>query len=325
MRGQGKELSTDAGRLSIREACAWYARLSSETADSTDRDCWHGWLNSDPLHRQAWQRIEAINQKLLGVPGSLVEPLMRSAEPSRRQLLGSLCVIAGAGSLGWLGYRSDVWQDWRADYRTAIGERRRFELADSSSLILNTHSAVQVEFSDTQRQLYLRSGEIIVSTAKDSLAASRPFRVKTRHGMIEALGTRFSVRVEDDHTQVAVLDKTVAITPLAATGQRKLLNAGEHLSFDRSMWQEPSANTVGTVSWEQGSLIALDMPLGELLDELGRYRPGVLRCDPALKMLKISGVFPLNDTDQALTALQNGFSLRLVYRTRYWVTVAALS
>jgi transmembrane sensor len=37
----------------------------------------------------------------------------------------------------------------------------------------------------------------------------------------------------------------------------------------------------------------------------------------------VSGVFSLRDTDQALLNLTLGLPVRLVYRTRYWVTVQA--
>jgi transmembrane sensor len=49
----------------------------------------------------------------------------------------------------------------------------------------------------------------------------------------------------------------------------------------------------------------------------------VLRCDPAVAALRISGAFPITDTDLALEALQSAFALDVQRRTRYWVTVTA--
>ncbi|MGV2837118.1 iron dicitrate transport regulator FecR, partial [Pseudomonas shirazensis] len=54
---------------------------------------------------------------------------------------------------------------------------------------------------------------------------------------------------------------------------------------------------------------------------LGRYRHGWLRCDPSITALKVSGAFPLDDTDRALAALESGFDLRIERRSRYWVSV----
>jgi transmembrane sensor len=70
-------------------------------------------------------------------------------------------------------------------------------------------------------------------------------------------------------------------------------------------------------------LIAENMPVGEFVAELARYRPGLLRCDPAVADLRVTGVFSLRGTDRALTNLTLALPLAAVYRTRYWVTVRA--
>ena len=59
-----------------------------------------------------------------------------------------------------------------------------------------------------------------------------------------------------------------------------------------------------------------------MLADLSRYRPGVLRCDPRIAQLKISGAFPIDDTDLALAALESGFALRVTRYSRYWVNVS---
>ena len=63
------------------------------------------------------------------------------------------------------------------------------------------------------------------------------------------------------------------------------------------------------------------MPLGQFLDELARHRPGVLRCDPTVAELPLTGVFPLADTDRVLAALQQSLPVDVQRVTRYWVTV----
>ena len=68
-------------------------------------------------------------------------------------------------------------------------------------------------------------------------------------------------------------------------------------------------------------LVANEQRLDHFLAELGRYRTGWLRCDPAIAGLRISGAFALNDTDQALQALTTSLPVRIEETTRYWVTV----
>jgi transmembrane sensor len=62
--------------------------------------------------------------------------------------------------------------------------------------------------------------------------------------------------------------------------------------------------------------------LAELLADLSRYRTGVLRCDPRIANLRVSGAFPIDNTDLALAALESGFSLRVNRYSRYWVNVS---
>ncbi|KAG1069089.1 hypothetical protein G6F55_014487 [Rhizopus delemar] len=62
--------------------------------------------------------------------------------------------------------------------------------------------------------------------------------------------------------------------------------------------------------------------LADLVDELARYRRGVLRCDPAVAGLRVSGAFPLADTDGSLRLLEKTLPVRISRVTPFWVTVA---
>lgn len=302
----------------IRSAAQWYARLASGAENEHDRAEWSRWHAADPLHRQAWQRIESVREQVARVPGRIAAPALQASAHSRRQVLRGVVLLAGVGSLGALGWRSDLRQTWLADYRTAVGERRAVSLADGSSLLLNTATALDVRFDGEHRLLSLRRGEILVSTAVDG--QQRPFFVDTPHGRVQALGTRFTVRTDEHGSEVAVLEKAVAVTP-RGSNQSVRLEAGQRLGFDARASGVPRGNDASVGAWEQGSLIAIDRPLGEVLGELSRYRAGWLRCDPAVAGMRVSGAFPLDDTDLALAALESGFPLQVVRRTRYWVSV----
>ena len=80
----------------------------------------------------------------------------------------------------------------------------------------------------------------------------------------------------------------------------------------------PQLSNGGLVDY--GTLLAKDMPLGEVIAELARYRPGVLRCDPAVAGMPVSGALSLTDTDAALDLLARSLPLRIERRTRYWVS-----
>ena len=303
----------------ISVAAQWYARLQSGVATDTDRAAWNEWLLADPVHTQAWQRMAAVGEQMSRVPGALASPALRGADSSRRQVLRSVVVLASAGSLGWLGWRSETSQNLFADFRTAVGERREFRLADGSSLLLNTDTSVNLRFDGHQRVLELLLGEMLVTTAVDP--SQRPFKVVTRHGEVLALGTRFIVRSGHRDGEVAVLEKAVEVTS-SGVGPKVRLEAGQSLSFNPASLGTVRRNDASTGAWQQGSIIAINRPLAELLADLSRYRTGVLRCDPRIAHLKVSGAFPIDNTDLALAALESGFSLRISRFSRYWVNVS---
>lgn len=76
-------------------------------------------------------------------------------------------------------------------------------------------------------------------------------------------------------------------------------------------------------SWTEHRLIAERQPLGEFVAQLSRYRPGVLRCDPAVADLLLTGVFPLRNTNAILAALERSLPVQVRTVTRYWVTIQA--
>ena len=158
-----------------------------------------------------------------------------------------------------------------------------------------------------------------MTTAADPLR--RPFKVVTGPAEVLALGTRFIVRSQARGGEVAVLEKAVEVS-LLASGSRMRVEAGQRLDFNERSLGALRGNDGSVGAWQKGSIIAIDRPLAALLDELSRYRPGVLRWDPAIGDLKVSGVFPVDNTDLALAALESGFSLRVTRYSRFWVQVA---
>ena len=312
--------ASPADLRAIQEAAGWYARLRGAPATATVHQAWQDWLAAAESHRQAWQRVETVCGQFGQVPGQLALPTL-GAGGSRRTVLRGLALLVTVGAGGLVAYRQAPWQAWRGDYRTATGERLRVELADGSLLVLNTRSAVDLHFTDTRRGVLLHAGEILIATHPDPLSPPRPFLVQTTHGLIQALGTRFTVRVDDRATTVSVLEKAVEATPLNLPEARQRVEAGQQFSFGTRTSSPPHAATRAADSWQDGRLIVVDQPLARVLAELARYREGHLGCAPAVADLKVSGAFPLDDTDAALAALADAFPLRIERFTRYWVRV----
>lgn len=323
--------ATAAQVRAIEQAAAWYAHLCSGSATEADHQGCLRWRNAHPDHAAAWERVEVLQRRMAAVPAGLAAPALSAATRAeaemRRAVLRGMALFLGTGTLAWLGWQQPVRQEWMADLRTGVGEQRELLLADGSQLVLNTATAVDLAFDARQRRLVLRTGEILVQTAPDPLALAghlpRPFLVETAQGRMRALGTRFLVRADDHSTLLTVLDKAVEVRTEIGTAGTTVLQAGQQLrlttagmSADGPRPADPAAD-----AWQNGSLLADGMPLGRLLQELGRYRPGWLGCEPSIADLRVSGAFPIPDTDRALTVLANGMPVRIESRTRYWVRV----
>ena len=71
--------------------------------------------------------------------------------------------------------------------------------------------------------------------------------------------------------------------------------------------------------WARREWAVVDMPVTQVLEELGRHRAGRLGYDAeALSALRVSAVLPLDDTDRALALLQASFPQLRVHRVASW-------
>lgn len=305
-------------RKTFEAAASWYVQFQSQPPTPAERYAWQQWLNGDPSHQAAWNQMEQLQRSLGALPQDFTRRAL-SATQQRRQVLKWMLVLGGTGYLGWnVQQHTSLGTLW-ADYRTRVGERRRIELADGTRIELNTHTAIDVAFDGHQRLIRLREGEVLIHTGK--LGAQLPFYVETRQGRVQALGTRFTVRQLADATRVGVLEARVSLQPADQPEHVRLLDAGESADFNR---QEVSPNhpyNRTQTAWVEGQVIVLDARLGDVLDDLARYRPGVLQCDAAAARLRVSGTFRLDSTDAVLANLQATLPIQVNYFTRYWVSV----
>ncbi|KKO64776.1 fec operon regulator FecR [Janthinobacterium sp. KBS0711] len=311
-----------------RAAAQWLVRLHGGALTPDEQQAFQAWRASDPAHEAAWQRAELVCSTLASVPPALRQTADAAPQsPQRRAVLYGLAGLIAAGPALWLASQSAPWQAWRAGIRTARGEIRHMALPDGTQLVLNTDTAIDVRFDDTARQVLLHAGEIHVATAHDRSMPARPFLVRSSNGAVRALGTHFSVRhlgtVLAPRTQVSVSEGAVEIAPSQAPDASRRIGAGRQGSFDDRAVSALTPLAPHAAGWLQGVLIAERMPLGELLEQVARYRYGVLRCDPALAAMPVDGIFQLNDPDNILLLLQRSLPIRLTRRTRYWISVEA--
>lgn len=304
----------------LEQAAEWFAVLGSPDVGDAERQAWQRWLEAAPQHREAWRRVEEINTQVQGLPGVPARAALAAAPQRRRRstLKAVLLLCAGGGATG-LALRHQPARDYlaalNAQHRTYVGVIATLPLTDSTQAWLNTDSAADVVYTATQRLIVLRRGEILLHSGHDGHQPSRPLVVEAGGVRMRALGTRFSVRMTQQGTRLAVFQGAVEID------EHTLVPAGSQVDILDGRPGALLPTREYSSAWSRKLLIATQMRLEDFLTELARYRRGHLSCDPSLADLRLVGSYPLADTDQALDMLQASLPVRVQRTLSWWVTV----
>ncbi|CAK7075001.1 MAG: Protein FecR [Kerstersia gyiorum] len=316
----------------LQQAAEWFAILGAADVSDQQREAWQAWVNAHPSHRASWQRVEKIAGKFSDLPAPATDKaavrdvLEYTANQGmqRRKSLGLLAVCLGVGAFGvWSTARLAPWQSMLATYATATGERRQYQLADGSDIWLNTQTAVDVEYDAALRRIVLLRGEILINTHPDTASPARAFIVDTPYGRLQALGTRFAVRLHDHHVQLMVFESAVRVTLPRSAGMLTV-QAGQGVSFTSTHISAPEPARLSAQSWAQGVLLAEDMRLENFLVELSRYRRGLpIGCSAEVAGLRIVGAYHLDDVDAVLALLQDTLPVSVQRPLPGWIRVVA--
>lgn len=304
----------------VEQAIAWRVRLATGSCAAETFAACRNWRSQHPEHELAWRRLDALEGRFAAIPAALGHATLAAArhDPQRRRALKALVLLVAAGGAGVFGVSNGkVVQPWLANLRTGVGERRSLKLPDGGRLHMNAGSALDIDFAAERRQLRLYQGEILLETGNE--AAQRPLLVSTDFGSLRALDTRLLLRQHADGMQLAVYAGLVEVKP--AEGRLQRVQEGWQARFDAHGVTAPQPAQSELASWVDGVLVARDMRLDQFVAEFERQRHGLLRCDPAIAGLRISGVFPLDDRERALAAVARTLPVQVVYRTRWWVTL----
>jgi transmembrane sensor len=299
-------------RQVVRAAAQWLALLESGAATEQDHANLQRWRETSSSHERAWQKAQALRQRFTDLPSALAMSTLDRPDPGRRvvlkRALGAVALVPAA----WLISRQLPLEVWRADVHTATGERKQLNLADGSSLQLNTASAVDVNLPG--RLITLVEGEMSLKVSDSS-----PLTIQTRFGQVIVGQSEVCVRQDGLGCRVSVFSGAVQLRPLH--GALLTLGAGQQINLQAAGAGAVQAFDVLQPGWREGVLMASNQPLGDFLRELDTYRPGVLRWEPELETLRVTGSFRLDDTDRILALLSASLPLDVQMRTRYWVTL----
>ncbi|MFJ4155743.1 FecR domain-containing protein [Pseudomonas sp. NPDC089752] len=306
-------MNTSFSSQVAEQAVHWLIESQGDDFDDTQQQALQHWLLADHEHQRAWAHIQQVNQRLRGATSPVVHATLQAPpSPARRRALKALLLVGVASAAG-MGLNShNPLPGLMADYRSQVGQRRRMQLDDGSLLQLNTRSAADVRFDGQQRVVRLLEGELALDVARDT----RPLLLRTAEGALRLDSGRFNVREFEGFSLVSVFSGQASFA-----GQALL--AGQRARFTGHGWQAIAPLDRNSGAWVDGMLVASQMRLTDFLAELGRYRQGQLGCSERVADLRVSGSYPLDDSERILQMLEVALPVRVRRFTRYWVTLEA--
>lgn len=292
-----------------REASQWVARHSLGALAGEARERFEAWLEADPAHGAAFDRLSGTLSALDGA-GPVVREADRRARAATRtrsiRRTGAALAVSCVALVTAVAL-VDLPAEF-ADVRTERGETRALTLADGSRLLLDADSAVNLAYGAGERRIALVRGRVHAEVRHGD---PRPFRIAALGGEVEDVGTAFDVALEEDGAFTVVTEGEV----IARSG-------GTGLSLTRghaARWREGSAprplalaRIEEAEAWRHGRLVFDQRPLGEVLATLDRYasrRIWLWNGDAAT--LRVSGVVRSESVDASLASLVRAQGLKV--------------
>jgi transmembrane sensor len=303
----------------VEEAMSWLLRLQEAESDAGLRAQHRAWLNSDPVHAIAWQKV----MKAWSVAGKAAGPSEPPAAETdtvvpfavRRRRVATWAAVAAAACMA-VFVAPQLWQRASADVSTHTAEFRTVQLSDGSTVQLGAQTTISVDIKADKRSVKLLGGRAFFDIAKD---ANRPFTVTARDIDITVLGTAFDVRLGEQEVSVAVQRGSVSVRRTASHFDERL-SAGDQVTIaPRSGTAHMAAIQPSEVAeWRDGKLSAVKVPLSEVVAELRRYHKGwILIADDRLGAEPITGLYDLKTPDLALRAMMQPVKGNILQVTPY--------
>lgn len=299
------------GQTTVRDdAARWFVRLQEPAVDAEQYRRFDAWLNEHPQHRDEFQLLQGLWTAADLLPAPRLKALCETplARRERRPLLryavaaSVVAVALGLGLFSGLNHPAG----YRAEFATALGERRHVALPDGSVIDLNSRSRLQVRFEKDRRLIELTEGEAMFSVEHDT---SRPFVVEAGSGKVTVTGTRFDVRRDVTQTRVAVEQGTVKVQGRNAPDNEFInltAGLGTHVDAHGVVAQAYAVNPAELTAWRSGKLVFNNASLSEVVEEISRYREKPLTvANPTVARLRLTSVFKSDNTDALLKALPN--------------------
>jgi transmembrane sensor len=315
----------------IKQVASDWVAKQDRGFTAEEQDAFFEWLAMNSLHSELYNRRQIVWKEMNVLadwkPEHSIEPnpdLL--AVSNRRSKLVWFSAISGVAALLAIGlFIGGQWTQSNSgeSMMLAAGEGAQFYeyhvLEDGSAVELNRGAQVSVRFTDEKRLVDLLAGEAHFTVSKD---ASRPFIVRARGTVVQAVGTAFSVLLNSDRVEVLVTEGRVLVNPSIATTRESVideseplvrsLTAGQRSVVDfQSVMAPPVIEEISLdsidlrLAWKNERLDFTDTPLSEVILEFNRrnHTQFVIGDEPT-KAIPISGTLKPQNIDDFIEMLE---------------------
>jgi transmembrane sensor len=301
-------MSDDARKAqsaAIIQKCAadWvFERHESENWTDDDQARLDAWLAESTAHRVAYVRLETAlerSKRLAALRGSArntAEPVQH--KPRKRPYLIAAAIVVAAVFAGTaatvLSQRAQT-----QTFATALGAHKTIVLADGTRIELNTDTVLRAKIGRRQRLIWLDKGEAFFQVKHD---ASRPFIVAAGDYRVRDLGTKFSVRTDAHHLEVALVEgrarfeaanDNVRMRETDLTPGDVVVATAERVTISR----KTESKLANDLAWRRGLLVFNYTTLADAAADFNRYNAKKIVVSGPAARLTVMGKFPATNVD----------------------------
>lgn len=303
----------------LETAIAWHTRLAAQSATDGDWGEFALWLEADPAHEHAYERIAMADlsyaEALAESPAAPAFVAENDNEPQPWYRRKGLMAMA-AGTVLALFSAPLVFggRDLQV-FETKAGESRQIALDDGTQVALNGATRIEIDMKD-KRFARLDRGEALFSVRHDP---RNPFTLEVDSHRLVDVGTKFNVRQSEDGLEVAVGEGAVRFNP---DDEAMLVKAGNQLTVaphqGKAVLSATDPANVG--GWRDGRLAYRDAPLGRIAADLSRLFGERVKVDAAIKGRRFSGLILIDkDREKSMRQVEALLGIRARHGPGGWI------
>lgn len=311
--------------LIAEQAIEWFSRMQSEPISAREKLQFLNWKAQSPEHKRAYDEItgflddtdflQALSERVLSSSSDELTGLKKSKQSY--WLPSSM-----AACLALLAILFDPFIFLQADYQSEIGHQKTIYLSDGSEVILNTNSALAIDFNEHERRVRLLKGEAYFAVYSNK---DRPFIIDSGETETEVLGTKFIVKNNASGDEVSVIEGLVKVSSLNHDQTVQLRPEQQVKNSPLGLEPVAAIKSNEVSAWLNQRLVYKNAPLTQVVKDLERYLPAVIFIqDKSLAEYKINARLDISNPELVLATLQKTLPIK-VTELSPWVSIISRS